>query len=540
MTAFALTPYPLSGTFRESLDLLAGESVEVILLTELRRLGPAGLARRLRSLHGRCFLPLEDGNTAAFLPILELLASASRAGSIETVDASLTPLRISRAHALRSPGIMAAATIDGQRALARARRGVARLLEESRAAFAVGTDPRVLYLNGNLWLGLKAGGSIAHTTGVVNGLSQLGYDVELAAVSVPAGLAETVRVTPLDPPTSFGLPLAANLFRWNESLPERLADVRSPSFVYQRHALGSFAGALLSRRLQRPLVLEYNGSELWIARNWGVPIRYEQLALQAEEASLRHAALIVTISAALRDDLLARGVEPDRIVLHPNGVDTEIFDPARFGDDAKALLRARYGIASDATVATFVGTFGQWHGAEVLARAIALLHGQRRDELEAARLHFMLVGDGLTLSEVRRLIAGHDQLVTIAGMVPQSETPLYLAASDILVSPHVPNPDGTPFFGSPTKLFEYMAAGKAIIASDLDQIGEVLRGDGAPIGVLVEPGSTAALADGLLRLAGDPEERRRLGATARQAAVSRYTWRQHVQAVLDGVGRLGT
>ncbi len=56
----------------------------------------------------------------------------------------------------------------------------------------------------------------------------------------------------------------------------------------------------------------------------------------------------------------------------------------------------------------------------------------------------------------------------------QSEAPTYLAISDIVVSPTVPNPDGSPFFGSPTKLFEYMAMGKPIVASDLDQIGEVL------------------------------------------------------------------
>ena len=68
-----------------------------------------------------------------------------------------------------------------------------------------------------------------------------------------------------------------------------------------------------------------------------------------------------------------------------------------------------------------------------------------------------------------------EKYITLTGMIFFIRVSQYLAAYDILVSPHVPNSDGAPFFGSPTKLFEYMTTGKGIVASNLDQIGEVLK-----------------------------------------------------------------
>jgi glycosyltransferase involved in cell wall biosynthesis len=94
----------------------------------------------------------------------------------------------------------------------------------------------------------------------------------------------------------------------------------------------------------------------------------------------------------------------------------------------------------------------------------------------------------------------------------------------------VPNADGSPFFGSPTKLFEYMAMERAIIASDLDQIGEVLRhGDTA---WLVPPADVGALADAMSRLVDDPALGTRLGTAARREALAHHTWHAHVARTL--------
>jgi glycosyltransferase involved in cell wall biosynthesis len=150
------------------------------------------------------------------------------------------------------------------------------------------------------------------------------------------------------------------------------------------------------------------------------------------------------------------------------------------------------------------------------------------------------------MPDVERVLGGRSgQFHTLAGLVAQAETPRYLAASDLALSPHVPNEDGTRFFGSPTKLFEYMAMGLPIVASELDQIGDVLQPGvrvselpavGPPpeaVALLVAPGSERELVAGIRQLADDPRWRDVLGANARTLATERYTWDAHVGAILE-------
>jgi len=143
------------------------------------------------------------------------------------------------------------------------------------------------------------------------------------------------------------------------------------------------------------------------------------------------------------------------------------------------------------------------------------------------------VGDGMYRDEVERIIteAGLRQQVIFVGQVEHQRVPALLDACDLLLSPHAPMTDGSEFFGSPTKLFEYMATGKAIVASRLGQIGEVLVDNETAL--LVEPGSAQELADAILRLSGSRDLRARLGAAARQAAIERHTWKQNAQRVID-------
>jgi glycosyltransferase involved in cell wall biosynthesis len=226
-------------------------------------------------------------------------------------------------------------------------------------------------------------------------------------------------------------------------------------------------------------------------------------------------------------------------------VDAAEFDPARFGDDVRAAIRKRFGIPGDALLYTFVGTFGTWHGTDVLASAILSLREKSGDWLRETRAHFLFVGDGPLGADARQRLATpvDEGLVTFIGLRGHEETPSLLAASDVLLAPHKPNEDGSRFFGSPTKLFEYMSMARLIVASDLDQIGEVLRGYGArdetteageaPAGILVRPGDPDSLAEGMRRAGSMPEsDRLAIGRRARAIVLRALTWDRNVETMV--------
>lgn len=386
-----------------------------------------------------------------------------------------------------------------------------------------------LYFRTDILFGLVSGGSVGHIAGVLNNLSSFtGAPVFLTTDRI-ATVKSDIEAVRLEPERRFWdfneLPSFA-LNRPCTEAVERLARERRFSFVYQRYSRNNFAGVLSSRRLNVPFVLEYNGSEVWINRHWGHRLPYEKLTERIELICLRSAALVVVVSEVLKEELAGRGIDPKKILVNPNGVDPQVYRPEVRGED----IRAKFGL-SGKTVAGFIGTFGRWHGAEILAAAVE--PAVKKLAGSGVDLHFLFIGDGPMMPLVRETIerSGVADRVHFTGAVPQNQGPAHLAACDILVSPHVTNPDGTRFFGSPTKLFEYMAMGKGIVASDLEQIGDVLEHN--KNAVLVPPNDPEALSYGIALLAKDEGLRARLGAAAREDVIRKHTWRSHVEKIVQ-------
>jgi glycosyltransferase involved in cell wall biosynthesis len=386
-----------------------------------------------------------------------------------------------------------------------------------------------VFLRTDLAFGLRSGGSLGHIAGVLNHLDELpGKPIFLSTDIIPTvkkGL-ETYFILPKKEFWDFKeLPSIYFNEIFGQTAQKHLKE-KKLSFIYQRYSVNNYSGLKLARFYRVPFVLEYNGSEIWIQRHWGRSLKYEKLSERIELLNLMAADMVVVVSQPLKDELVRRGVDVEKILVNPNGVDPERYSPEIDG----SRVRAQH-LLDGKTVVGFIGTFGRWHGAEILAEAFGqLLH--RYPEYQG-RVTLFMIGDGTTMPLVKRNIDKFaiKESCVLTGLIPQEEGPKYLAACDVLVASHKPNPDGTPFFGSPTKLFEYMAMGKGIVASDLDQIGEVLKHDYTAW--LVKPGDAESLMLGLKVLIDDKPRREKLGESARQEVVAKYTWREHTRKIIE-------
>jgi glycosyltransferase involved in cell wall biosynthesis len=373
-----------------------------------------------------------------------------------------------------------------------------------------------------------AGGMASHVAGFARGALALGHRLQFVT-SGEINLADEVDVERIPPSTAISATRA--LFELCNNLSFTIKARRATravqsqlDFIYQRYSRFNWTGVALSLATGLPLALEFNGSEVWVARHWD-PVGFIGLLKRFEGLNLRAADLIFVVSQVQRHNLIAAGVDRAHIVVNPNGVDVDAFRSACGGRE----LRLELGI-EDKLVVGFTGTFGPWHGAPLMAEAAT--------RIKDSRCHFLFIGDGDERTATESIIeaAGKKDRATFTGRVSHSHVATYLDACDILVSPHVPAADGSEFFGSPTKLFEYMAMARPVVASRLGQIASVIV-DGEN-GLLVEPNDADALAQAIERLANDEALRQRLGATARQTVVEQYTWQHnaaHVFEAIDGL-----
>lgn len=287
-------------------------------------------------------------------------------------------------------------------------------------------------------------------------------------------------------------------------LTDRLRSWRA-DVLHERIALHTTAGLEAARAADIPHLVELNAplpAEAARYRCLEDPVTADRL----ERRVLAGSDVVLAVSRPLAAYAERRGAR--RVEVLPNAVDPRHFpEPASAGDDPPVVV--------------FTGSLRPWHGVGTLADAWLLL-GDRAPRL-------VVVGDG----------TGRDRLVAagalVTGTVPHAAVPGLLAGAQIGIVPHPPD---APDYFSPLKLFEYLAAGLAVVAADLPGVVDVTGG----AAVLVPPGNVRALAGAVAGLAADPERRTALGAAGRAAVFERHTWADRARSILwlAGLARRAT
>jgi glycosyltransferase involved in cell wall biosynthesis len=535
-------------------------TVEFHVLSEMKKLGMIEILKKLLSFKpAKLSIVFEDLSSLVFLDVFKIIVFPIRCRQKYVFYPDLSSIKLPRLSSIFSCLVFFVECIKAKIKMRSIKKELKYLEKLNRIEKTYFSERKAIYINTNMWFGVKAGGSIGHVSGVVNSLSEdFNYKVSYFSVEKNPCLRDKIDCKQLIPLSLFTMPLEPNYYLFSRKSKFQISEYlknHQVSFIYQRMSLCDYTSVGLSIKYRLPLVIEYNGSEVWAAENWGKKMQDGKTAKMAEDVCLRHADWVVTISDVLRDELIERGVSPERIITYPNGIDPKIFYPDILSAQERVLFREELGIKKEDFVLTFIGTFGPWHGLDVLSSAIKGLIVSEKEFLDKNKIKFLLVGDGAMMPAVIETLSGigSSDYVILTGIVQQLMAPKYLDISDAFLSPQVRNPDGSRFFGSPTKLFEYMAMEKPLIASALEQI-EDIHSDSLRVhefstydersnphiscsqtAILCEPGSIDELVQSIKFVVENPIISRLLASNSRKKVMENYTWKLHTEKIVHAV-----
>jgi glycosyltransferase involved in cell wall biosynthesis len=289
-----------------------------------------------------------------------------------------------------------------------------------------------------------------------------------------------------------------------------------------------WAGAPVSSVKGAPFVLEIR--DLWPESITAVEALGKGAVVRAleglERALYRRAHHIVTVGDGYKEQLVARGVPPQKVSIVTNGVDADLFAP----QPVNPAVRARYGLPADAFVVVFAGTIGLASGLHVALDAAALLKAAGRDDVR-----FLLVGDGAVRPELEeRARAEGLDAVAFAGLVPRGELPAILAAADACLV-HFRRKD---LFATilPSKLFEDAAMAKPILLGFAGHARRLVEEAGC--GIPFEPENAPELVAAIDRLIADRGAAREMGERGRRHVLEHYDRRELARRYLQVLERV--
>ena len=364
-------------------------------------------------------------------------------------------------------------------------------------------------------------GASVHIQEVVRELRSIGHEVALYAVRSGKHVPDDLTDLELHLETVADVEPAereqAQAHAAERIVSRVIAD--GADLVYERYSLFSTALADITAATGVPGILEVNAPLIDEQR------RHRSLVDAPGAAQVLHrqvaaARATVCVSDPVADWVRRRTTDlpdandvVDRIHTVPNGVSVRRIQPQPEDPDR--------------VVVTFVGTLKPWHGVADLITAAALAR---------QRWSLRIIGDGPEMDSLRAQAGRLGVEVDFRGAVAPQDIPAHVAGSAIGVAPYPDLGGGEQQYFSPMKVLEYLAAGLAVVASDVGQVPQLLEDGSGRHGVLVAPSDPTALAAALDDLAVCPDRRARMGRSGRLLAEQRHSWRRTVARILELAG----
>lgn len=376
---------------------------------------------------------------------------------------------------------------------------------------------RVAFVHRTRATGVEA----VHIRGIVESLQRMGHEVRLFGPSMESefvgGRSDGRRpsVTGLIvshvPEAIFELLELAHTFTATIMLLWGRRAFRY-DIIYERYSIFGAAGAIVSNILCLPMVLEvnYTSASPLVRRRSAV---LKPLARLLDRFIFRTARRLACVSSWLAEEVIRDfGAERGRVVVVPNAADPEAFKPMPCVQN------------EDSFTVGFVGGFFPWHGVHLLVDALALLRQ------EGHSIKAIFVGDGPERSSIEKRISalGLEGVIELAGKVSHANLPSVIARFDVGVMPDSNE------YGSPMKIFEYMAVGKPVVAPDYVPILDAYV-DGIH-GFIFPRRDAKALASCLRRACTEPQLLRSMGEAARRLILEQRNWMRNTELSLEGIG----
>ncbi|MGJ3249866.1 MAG: glycosyltransferase family 4 protein [Elainellaceae cyanobacterium] len=358
-------------------------------------------------------------------------------------------------------------------------------------------------------------GPRAHILGCLRAQEALGWEVKSFIVGDRLPKAMVTKKSETSMSGNFVKALALDVARLGLGIKHSRQAWRELNgqvdWVYERFAPFQAMGRIFKRH-HLPWILETHAPLFYEAKTERKTTVLHTLAQRLELQAYRDCDALVCVTGALKDLIVdASGISSDKVVVVPNGVDTERFHPERH--TPKRLF-------PEFTIG-FVGRLYAWHGLDLLLEAIRDL----RDE--GIEIAFVVVGDGLMRSpwEARAQELGIGDRVKFVGQVPWADVPGYIAGFDVGYTGQIKMQVGK-MYHSPLKLYEYMSMAKPVVASAFEDAKRTLEPN--KTGFLFEPGDRddlkRALRDAHAAYTSEHSTLDHMGRQARHMAIAHHSW----------------